>query len=163
MRKYVNAEAMQHAMKLLQLGAKVQQFNGKMCYVEFEIDGHKLEYAYNINGKNKYFLERIKPYPLPLKVFESEKDVIEIIKIDMEQYKDAMKSKNIDEFIEISTEMNIIQKKFEDLFLYYNISKEKADKVKEHIFKIEKIIDEIQGESKRVNFLKEPDNLKTDI
>jgi len=138
MRKYVNAEAMQHAMKLLQLGAKVQQFNGKMCFVEFEINGHKLEYAYNINGKNKYFLERIKPY-------------------------DAMKSKNIDEFIEITTEINIIQKKFEDLFLYYNISKEKTDKMKEHIFKIDEIINEIQKESKRVNFLKEPDNLKTDI
>ena len=96
MRSFVKAEAMQHAMKLLQLGAKVQQIDSKMCYVEFSIEGYKLEYVYNINNKNEYFLERIKPYPLPLKIFKSEKDVIDIIKIDMEQYRNAIQSKNID-------------------------------------------------------------------
>ena len=80
MRKYVNAEVMQHTMKLQQMGAKVNVVNSKLCYVRFDLSGFIVSYSYNVNSKGKYFLERIKPYPLPLKVFDKEEDVIEICK-----------------------------------------------------------------------------------
>ena len=54
----------------------------------------KLSYVYNINKSNRYFLERLKPYPLPLKEYESEEDVIETIRLDLEHFQNAAHSKN---------------------------------------------------------------------
>ncbi len=159
MRKYINVEAMQHSMKLIQMGAKVNQVNSKMCYVIFEVGDIELEYVYNINGKGQYFLERIKPYPLPLKAYEKEEDLIDIIEIDVEQFKNAVKSHNIDEFILINTKLNETIKKFEDLFLYYNVAEIEAKKIVSKINEIQDMIKETKEESSRVYFRKEPDNI----
>ena len=84
MKKYIiSTEAAQHAMKLTQMGANVKQVSGKLCYVSFDLGYMTLEYVYNINAKGKYFLERIKPYPLPIKAYDNEDDVIDIIEIDV--------------------------------------------------------------------------------
>lgn len=157
--KYVNSEASQHDMKLIQLGAKVEQINGKMCYVKFDIQGYELAYVYNINKKGKYFLERIKPYPLPMREFTNESDVIDIIKIDLEQFKSAINSKNIDAFVTISAELNKTIKQFEDLFLYYNVPKIETQIIMGKISEIQKEIKNTKDNSERIYFSKDPDNL----
>lgn len=159
MRKYINVEAMQHSMKLIQMGGIVQQVNSKMCYVTFNIDNVLLEYVYNINGKGQYFLERIKPYPLPLKAYDSEEDLIDIIEIDVEQFRNASKSHNIDAFISINSKLNATIKKFEDLFLYYNVPEIETEKILEKIVDIENIIKDTKEKSNRLYFRKDPDNL----
>ena len=159
MRKYINAEAMQHSMKLIQMGGTVQQVNSKLCYVKFKVGEVDLEYAYNINGKGQYFLERIKPYPLPMKVYEREEDLIDIIEIDVEQFKNAVKSHNIDEFICINSKLNETIKKFEDLFLYYNVAEIKAKEIVSKINEIQEMIKETKDISERVYCRKEPDNI----
>ncbi|MCT4634520.1 MAG: hypothetical protein N4A76_17545 [Firmicutes bacterium] len=159
MRKYIDAEAIQHSMKLQQLGAKVHQINSKMCYIEFDLGKIKLEYVYNINNKGKYFLERIKPYPLPLKVFESEIDIVETIKLDLSQFKNAIQSKNIENFVEINQMLNMSIKKFEDLFLYYNVPTLDMKEMREMIEKVDKLIELMKDDSVRICFDKEPDNL----
>ncbi|MCT4634518.1 MAG: hypothetical protein N4A76_17535 [Firmicutes bacterium] len=159
MRKYVNSEAVQHNMKLMQMGADVHQINSKMCYVSFELEDVKVAYVYNINSKGKYFLERIKPYPLPIKAFDKEDDIIKIIRIDIEQFNNAKKSKNIDDFIEINSTLNKTIKKFEDLFLYYNVPGFDVRQMKEAIEVIDNSIEEIKSKSERIYFKKEPDNL----
>lgn len=159
MRKYVNSEATQHEMKLIQMGAEVEQINSKMCYVKFKVDNIEVAYVYNLNKKNKYFLERIKPYPLPLREFEDEADMIEIIKIDMKQFENAAKSKNIDVFIKINNELINAIKEFEDLFLYYNVPQIEGEIILEKIQEIHNEIYKTQQESQRVFFDKEPENL----
>lgn len=160
MRKYINAEAMQHAMKLAQMGATVQQINSKMCYVTFELNEDiKLEYVYNINSKEKYFLERIKPYPLPIKVFDKEEDLIDIIEIDLEQFKNAMKSHNLKNFVKINKKLNDTIKRFEDLFLYYNVPSIEVDIIMEEIKKIDEEIVKTKEISERVYFKKDPENI----
>ena len=89
--------------------------------MRFHIGEFKLSYVYNINRSNRYFLERLKPYPLPLKEYENEDDVIEMIRLDLEHFQNAAKSKNITSFIKINQELNRTAKAFEDLFLYYNV------------------------------------------
>ncbi len=159
MRKYINSEATQHEMKLVQMGAEVEQINSKTCYVKFKVDNIVVSYVYNLNKKSKYFLERIKPYPLPLEEFEDEDDLIEMIKLDMRQFQNAAKSKNIDIFIKINIELNKTIMEFEDLFLYYNVPKFEGEII---LNKIQEIHDEIyktQQISERVFFEKEPDHL----
>ena len=113
MKKYIiSTEAAQHAMKLTQMGANVKQVSGKLCYVSFDLGYMTLEYVYNINAKGKYFLERIKPYPLPIKAYDNEDDVIDIIEIDVEQFRNAANSSHVSEFITISNKLHETIKKF---------------------------------------------------
>lgn len=134
-------EAEQHEMLLRQMGGEVLQLSARCCYVRFQVADFKLSYVYNINKSNRYFLERLKPYPLPLKEYETEEDVIEMIRIDLEHFKNAAKSKNIDVFIKINQELNKTAKAFEDLFLYYNVETFHTDAI---LHKLDEIKDEIR-------------------
>lgn len=158
-RKMIGLEASEHQMKLIQMGALVKQLNSTMCYIKFQLDKIEVSYVYNINKKGKYFLERIKPYPLPIKEFQNEDDVIEIIKIDITQFKNACQSRNLNNFIDISLDLNKSIKMYEDLFLYYNVSKEVNEEIKTLIQMIQKKIIDAKDHSNRIYFEKEPDNL----
>ncbi len=160
MRKLINAEVMTHTLKLQQMGAKVHVVNSKLCYVNFDIAGFQIQYVYNVNSKGNYFLERIKPYPLPLKEFETEQDIIDIIDIDVEQFKNALRSHNIENFINLSRELNSAMKKFEDLFLYYNIPADELEKMLNKIKSFEDEIEEVKQKTERLYFRKDPDNLE---
>jgi hypothetical protein len=159
MRNYINSQASQHEMKLVQMGADFKQVNSKLCYVKFHIDDLAVSYVYNINAKNKYFLERVKPYPIVSKEFENEEDVIKQIEVDIKQFKNASKSRNIHEFIEINRELYRSMKEFEDLFLYYNVPNEALRNILEQTKEIHKHVFDAQNISKRIFFEKDPENL----
>lgn len=156
---YLNVEASEHEMRLVQLGAKVEQVNSKMCYIKFMIESIPVEYVYNLNKKKGYFLERIKPYPLPLRSFDAESDIVDVIEVDIRQFRNAIKSKNIDTFIGINKELNYTIKKFEDLFLYYNVPTMKAEVIMSKIQEIQNEINKTKETSERVFFDKEPEHL----
>ena len=137
MRSLVNSEVSQHTMKLQQLGAKVNVINSTLCYVNFDISGFVLQYVYNINYKGNYFLERTKPYPLAIQEFDSEKDVVELIKKDMEKFKNALKCHHIDSFITIARQINKTFIEFEETFLNYNIPAVKVEKIYKKIQALE--------------------------
>jgi hypothetical protein len=121
MRSIVNGEVSQHVIKLQQLGAKVNVINSTLCYVNFDISGFVLQYVYNVNSKGNYFLERTKPYPLALQEFDTEKDVVILIRKDVEKFKNALKSHHIDLFITIARHLNSTFVNFENTFLDYNL------------------------------------------
>lgn len=159
MRKMINAELEAQSMKLRQLEANVNEINTKMCYVSFDISGFRLEYVYNINDKGNYFLERIKPYPLPLREFDGREAMVDIIEIDVEQFRNVIKSHNINEFIEISRMMNLTIRKFEDLFLYFNVPKETTESISQKLTDIQFEIDKAARTANRLYFKKEPEHL----
>ncbi len=129
----IKSEISQHTLKLQQLGAKVNVINSTLCYVTFDIYGFVLEYVYNVNHKGNYFIQRIKPYPLSLEEFDSEKDVVRLIKNDVDKFKNALKCHHIDSFIKIARDINHTFTMFEDTFLNYNIPGEKVDKIHKKI------------------------------
>lgn len=159
MKPYVLSQASEHEMRLVQMGAKVEQVNSKMCFVTFEIGDITIEYVYNINKKSQYFIERVKPYPLALKVTETENELISVIEVDLAQFKKASESHNINYFINIGNAMNTTIKKFEDLFLYYNIPTEECFAIQEKVNELLDQIHKTKEVSPRVFFEKEPDNL----
>lgn len=159
MQKYVIADAMEQEMRLRQMGGKVNQVNGKMCYVSFDIGGLAVEYVYNLNSKGKYFLERIKPYPMPVKVYEDESKIVEIIDIDLEQFRSAVQSHNMETFVALGNKFNETAKRFEDLFLYYNVPADVLEALFNKLIESNQIIDQCKSTATRVYFKKEPDNL----
>lgn len=159
MRKLINAEVLEHSMLLQQMGGKINVVNSKLCYVSFDVSGFQLLYVYNINKKGNYFLERIKPYPLPLKEFESEDHVIELIKIDLDQFKNAIKSHNSSEFVDTGREIVDVLKCFEDLYLYYNVASDDLASLMSKIEGFKSEIRRVKDQSQRLYFEKEPDHL----
>lgn len=159
MKRLIDAEVSLQTMKLRQMGGKVNVINSKMCYVKFDICGFRVEYAYNINKHGNYFLERIAPYPLPLKEFDREEAVVDIIAIDLEQFKNAIKSHNIEDFININRKLSQTIKRFEDLFLYYNVPAEENRIIFDKLKEIDTEIEKTKASAKRIFFKKDPEFL----
>lgn len=159
MKKLIRATELHQTMKLRQMGADVEVINSKLCYVKFEINDIKVAYVYNINKKDEYFLERIKPYPLPLKAFANEESVVETISIDIEQFKNLTASNNINEFIEFLQQMKLAINKFEDLILYYNVSSDDINEFQSILTSLNKKIDHSKDQSERLYFKKNPEYL----
>ena len=64
-----------------------------------------------------------------------------MIRLDLEHFKNAARSKNINSFIKINQELNKTAKAFEDLFLYYNVGTFHTETI---LQKLNDIKDEIQ-------------------
>ena len=90
--------------RLRYIGATdIRKIHGILYFIEFEIDDKlKVSYTYNINAKNKYYLQRIKPYPIPEGVFEKEYEVVSFIEKDIKKFTNAKKSNNFDLFLNIN-------------------------------------------------------------
>lgn len=155
-----NAEVLAETMKLRNMGAKIQAVNSKMCYVKFEEEGIQIEYAYSVNTTGKYYLERIKPYALPLREFTREEKLIEIIEIDLDQFRNAIRTlRSISPFISTSKDFHRIFQRFEDLYLYYEVPEETLRAVHEKLEEIDALIRDTVKSSKRIYHRKDPDTL----
>lgn len=107
------------------LGANdVQQVQGVLYFVTFKEGAHEVSYTYNINAKNKYFLQRIKPYPIPEGIFTDEEQVVEFIKRDLKKFRNAEQSHNFSQFVHVTNMIGETTKEIENFFLNYNVDKE---------------------------------------
>ncbi|WP_425449163.1 hypothetical protein [Dethiothermospora halolimnae] len=160
---YMTIRQIRHQMclnKLRELGCKVVKIQGVMFYVKYQLDDLKISYMYHINQDNTYYLERIKPYIVSVGDLKSEEDIVNTIKIDIEQFKNAKKSKNFKDFITVDKEISTTVRAFEDLYLYYNISKEDTRLIKDEINSVKKLLKEVKNRSKRVYHDKDPEVLE---
>ena len=156
---YMTIRQIRHQMclsKLRELGCKVISVQGVMFLVKYQLDDYKITYMYHINNDNTYFLERVRPYVVPAGDFKTEEEVVESIKTDIEQFKNAKKSKNFQSFIDVDVELSKTVRAFDDLFLYYNISKEDTLLITEEINKIKSLLKEVKDRSNRVYYDKDP-------
>ena len=129
--------------ELQQMGAKVIDIQGIMFYVKFYLDDIKISYIYHLNTDNTFFLERIKPYSLAIGDYKTEEDIIEEIKVDIEQFKNAMKSHNFENFIEVDGKITQLARIFEDLYLYYNVKEESVNEIDKELYKLLDMMKEI--------------------
>ncbi len=149
--------------ELKSLGARIIDIQGIMFLVKFDLNGNKITYAYHLNEDNTFFLERIKPYLLSIGNYQYEEDIVDVIKVDIEQFINAMHSSNYEQFIEIDNHLAKLVRLFEDLYLYYNIEKDDLTKLDSSVDCILDNIKEIMKHSERVYTKKDPDVLKEDI
>ncbi|MBN2898589.1 MAG: hypothetical protein JXO44_07425 [Clostridia bacterium] len=150
--------------ELKKLGAKVLDIQGIMFYVKFILnDSVKLSYIYHLNPDNTYFLERVKPYSMAIGEYDTEEDIVDTIRVDHEQFQNAMNSKNFVSFIEIDNKISKLVRIFEDLYLYYNIDTDDLTLLNDGVYNMLEIIKGIQSRSERVYYKKDPDILKDDI
>lgn len=149
--------------ELQKMGGRFIDIQGIMFLVKFNLNGNKITYAYHLNEDNTYFLERIKPYLLSVGDFQYEEDIVDIIRVDIEQFRNAMNSSNYTQFIEIDNHLSKLVRLFEDLYLYYNIEKEDLLRLDDSVDCILDNIKDIMKKSERVYTKKDPEVLKEDV
>lgn len=149
--------------ELQEMGAKVIDIQGIMFYVKFYFDDIKISYIYHLHTDNTYFLERIKPYSLAIGDYKTEEDIVEEIKVDIEQFKNAMRSHNFENFIEVDGKITQLARIFEDLYLYFNVKEDDLNEIDEELHKLLHMMKSIKQKSDRVYFKKDPDVLCDDL
>ena len=95
----VNGDSIE--IRLRQLGAsKIQKVQGSLYFIKFILDDDfEVMYTYNINAKNKYFLQRIEPYPIPHGTFSTEVKIVDFIKKDIAKFRKGIKFvRQLDDF-----------------------------------------------------------------
>ncbi|MGL4737556.1 MAG: hypothetical protein ACRCW2_08920 [Cellulosilyticaceae bacterium] len=131
--------------------AEIQKVKGAMYFVTFKFeDNIEVSYVYNINAKDKYFLQRIKPYPLPEGVFSNQEQVVEFIKRDFKKFKNAKNSSNFPQFLELTNMMNLVSHDMERFFLNYNVDKAYINQLVEDLKKMKATIEESKKGSEHV-------------
>ncbi len=159
-KSYQSISARHHHLRLILKGADVVQVKSTVFYVKIKVGKVDLEYMYSLDDHDQYFLQRVKPYSEVAPSYCCEEEVIKAIEIDIEQFKNAVKSKCIQEFVKINQELNKTIAMFEDLFLYYQVPKMQAEEISKKIEEIKEIILNAKEVDKRVFFDKNPEALK---
>lgn len=133
---------------LRQIGATdIKKVRGLLYFIKFKLDEDlEISYTYNINSKNQYFLQRIKPYPIPQGAFVDEYEIVSFIKKDLHKFNNAKISSNFKSFLELSKKVNSINYSMEELFLNYNVDSQDLLKLDK---KLNDILDQIE-ESKNI-------------
>lgn len=150
MDKYISIQESMLKLQLEQLGAEIHKMKGSMCYVLLTIGGIKFKYLYHINRKNKYCLQRISPYNIPIATFDTEEEIIDTIKTDINKFNNANNSKKFQDFIETNRSLLDISKSFEDAYLHYNISKYDLKDINDEILNIKNKLNHIINNSQIV-------------
>lgn len=137
---------------LRQIGAtEVKVVRGLLYFIKFRLnDTLEISYTYNINAKNQYFLQRIKPYPLSHGVFDDEYEIVSFIKKDLYKFNNAMNSSNFDSFLDVAKKFNSITGNIEKLFLNYDVDKRHLQGLDKELSDIVDEIEEIKKDARKI-------------
>ena len=137
---------------LKQLGATdITSINSHLYYIKFHLtDEVTISYVYNINTKNKYFLQRISPYPLPKGLFTTTEEIIDFIKRDIRKFQSACHSSNFERFLSITNNLSHISSDVESLFLNYNMPKDQMQLFHEQLHTLNDLIHLIKSKSTHI-------------
>lgn len=137
---------------LRQMGAyDIVKVRGLLYFMKFKLnDKFEISYSYNINAKKQYFLQRIKPYPIPQGVFSDEYEVVSFITKDLKKFNNAMNSSNFNLFLDVTKKVNSVTSKMEDLFLNYNVDKNEFLRLNKELDDIVNEINLSKDKSKRL-------------
>ncbi|MGX4600606.1 hypothetical protein [Faecalimicrobium sp. JNUCC 81] len=120
---------------LRQIGAsQVTKVRGLLYFIKFKLNEDlEISYVYNINAKNQYFLQRIKPYPIPQGIFTDEYEIVSFIKKDLNKFTKAMNSSNFNLFLSVTKKLNLASYNMENLFLNYNVNSDDFERLNKEL------------------------------
>lgn len=109
---------------LSQLGAKeIRNFSSTMHIVNFDLgDDLEVSYVFNITQKDKYFLQRMKPYAMVNGKYASQAEIIEFITDDISKFRKAKEINDADIYLKLAAEMDQIKLRTEHIFLNHDVA-----------------------------------------
>lgn len=115
---------------LRQLGASsIKEIRNGILYIaKFELSNDLcVTYVFNVTKRDKYYLQRVSPYPISHGDFDGPDQVVDFIRKDIRKFRNAHNSHNFPKFLETTDAMVRLSHAVELLFLERNISAEDLD------------------------------------
>ncbi|MCR1897677.1 hypothetical protein NSA47_01555 [Irregularibacter muris] len=138
---------------LRELGCTVDEIDNNIVYVKYYIHPEsnpdtqfKLKYTYHRDNHGGFFIDRIRPYSLPLGRFETEEEIVKFILKDIELFSNAVNSNNFPEFVELGNRIETFKHSFESFFLHKNVETGDLRNISNEILSI---IERIEALSKK--------------
>ena len=102
--------------------------NGILYIAKFELSNDLcVTYVFNVTKRDKYYLQRVSPYPISHGDFDGAQEVVDFIRKDIKKFRNAQKSHNFPKFLDTANEMVVLSHAVELLFLERNVSAEDLD------------------------------------
>ena len=134
-------------MVLRQMGAEIHSIHGMLCHVSFKVGDLDISYVYNINRWNKFYLQRLHPYPIGSGTFESEDEALMHIKNDMDILLNAFNSSKFTRFTALAHTAYHTTHDLEALFMNHNVSEESLARLDQLLTQLKDEIGSIQQQS----------------
>ena len=111
------------AFNLKQLGATdIKVFDSRMHIANFDLgNGLVVSYVFNITRKDKFFLQRMRPYAMVKGKYADQREIIEFIKDDITRFKMSSQLNNIDKYIELAEKTGSAYERMEHIFLHHKV------------------------------------------
>lgn len=136
------------AFKLRQLGATdIKVFQSRMNIVNFDLaDGFRVSYVYNITRKEKFFLQRMRPYAMVKGMYADQNEIIDFIKDDIKRFKTAIRLNDVDKYINLAERVNGIYERLEHIFLHHCVDDVIFDRLNAEFGEMAQEIENIHSE-----------------
>lgn len=138
---------------LRQLGAdSIKEIrNGILYIVKFELtEDVNVIYVLDVTKRDKFFLQRVAPYPMSHGRFVSEGDVVRFIRDDVKKFTNAKNSHNFQNFLGTADAMTRLTHATELLFLERNVSREDMDRLADYMQKGIELIRDIREHAPKI-------------
>lgn len=140
-------------VSLRQIGAtSIKEVRNGILYIaKFQMsDELCVTYVFNVTKRDKYYLQRVEPYPISYGDFEGADEVVGFIRRDIRKFRNAMQSHNFPKFLETANVMGQLSHATELLFLERNVSAEDMDSLQQCLTAGIEKIKEIREHSPKV-------------
>ena len=126
--------------------------NGILYIITFELTEEvNVVYVLDVTKRDKYFLQRVVPYPMSHGRFSSPEDVVRFIKNDIRKFTHAKNSQNLPKFLRTADEMSRFTHAAELLFLERNVSKEDLERLSACMAQAMDLLKDIREHSPKID------------
>lgn len=143
--------------ELRKAGCTVDDIDNEIAYIKYYIHSKedknktfKLKYTYHSTNQGVFFLDRIKPYNLPIGEFTSEERIVAFILKDIQLFDNAVNSTNFAEFIELGKNIEKFKHTYEKFFLHKNVQSGDLNYISQEIQLITTKLQELGEQRKSV-------------
>ena len=141
-------------VSLRQIGAtSIKEVRNGILYIaKFDLaDDLCVTYVFNVTKRDKYYLQRVSPYPISHGDFDGPDQVVDFIRKDIRKFRNAHNSHNFPKFLETTDAMVRLSHAVELLFLERNISAEDLDSLAARLDAAVDTIKEIREHSPKID------------
>lgn len=137
------------AFNLKQIGATdIKVFDSRMHIANFDLgDGLIVSYVFNITRKDKFFMQRMRPYAMVKGKLANQKEIIAFIKDDVERFKKSKESNNMSKYIELAEKTGKVYERMEHIFLHHKVDDNILDRLNEEIGDLANELEDIHKEA----------------
>ena len=94
--------------------------DSRMHIANFDLgNGLIVSYVFNITRKDKFFLQRMRPYAMVKGKYADQREIIEFIKDDITRFKMSSQLNNIDKYIELAEKTGKCLRKNGNIFFHH--------------------------------------------